>query len=161
MQIKRYQPREMTCTTWVSAAGQHPACLCPSLPRIQHLPRISTGRYFPLSKSSHTSATVLSIPRDHPTQSSHPLPPQSGEQALTAAVPALSLFLNRSPRPHSPPQPDFSRHRGMQQITFRILGTQAVSQSAVKFTQGRVSLHLCPPFPQIYFIITLLYIQWS
>lgn len=90
------------------------------------LPHISTGRFFPLSKSSHISATVLGIQRDHTTQLSHPLPPQSSEQALTAPVLAPSLLLNLPPHLHSPPQLDFSRRRGEQQITFCILGTKAV-----------------------------------
>lgn len=55
---------------------QHPAPFCPSLPHIQHLPRITTGRCFPLSKSSSFSATVSGTWKDQPTQLSHPVPPE-------------------------------------------------------------------------------------
>lgn len=55
---------------------QHPARFCPSLPHIQHLPRITTGRCFPLSKSSSFSATVSGTWKDQPTQLSHPVPPE-------------------------------------------------------------------------------------
>lgn len=59
----------MMCTTRVSATRQHPACLCPSLPHI------STGKCFPLSESSRTSAAALGIQTDHTTQSSRPVAP--------------------------------------------------------------------------------------
>lgn len=112
------------------------AAPCPSLPHGQYLPHTSTGRYLPSSKSSRTSATVLGIRRGHPIQSSHPPPPQSSEQASTAPVPAPSLFLSRAPR-------------ATQQITVRILGRQAVSQSALS-NSGKESLSspLLLPFPK-------------
>lgn len=100
----------------------------------------TTVRHFLLSKSSQTSGTCCGIQRDHPTQSSLPLPPPSSKWALTAAEPAPPLFLSQV----LVPQPNFSRDRGINTSQFG--NRQSLSQFC-QIHARKKSLHP-PPFPQ-------------
>lgn len=89
------------------------------------------------------SDTRLGIQRDHPTQSSHPLPPLSSQWVLTAAETAPSLILSRA----LVPQPDFSRDRGINTLHVGNIGSLTVS-SVKSNSCKEESLHPSPPFPQ-------------